>query len=68
MHWQQNRPNPHSRNFQQRRDDELALQTLNFNQIELEFRKRVCIHFNDSMKTQVIKSQHYEKRLMFICQ
>ena len=41
MQWQQNKPNPHLRNFQQRRDDEMALQTLNFNQIELEFRKRV---------------------------
>ena len=58
MQWQQNKPNPHLRNFQQRRDDEVALQTLSFTQIEMEFRKRV----RNSSNTSLVK-----KLCMFSC-
>ncbi|VDI45640.1 Hypothetical predicted protein [Mytilus galloprovincialis] len=46
--WQQQQgPQQSGKHFKQRRDDEMALQKMNFNQIELEFRNRMRVnHLN----------------------
>lgn len=41
--WPQQIPVSNSKIFKQRKDDEEALQRLNFDQIELEFRNRVSV-------------------------